>query len=119
MTISRDRHAETSVVHIAGTLRAPTGGRLLQRVQSLLGHGERRIVLSLARLTDLDAEGIAELVRAYDATFAAGGVLRIAHTPERIRELLRRVGLLDLLEDESRFVDEDENGSSRAGSAPS
>jgi anti-anti-sigma factor len=119
MTISRDRHAETSVVHIAGTLRAPMGGRLLQQVQTLLGQGERRIVLSLAKLTDLDAEGIAELVRAYDATFAAGGVLRIAHTPERIRELLRRVGLLDLLEDESRFVDEDENGSGRAGSARS
>jgi len=119
MTISRDRPAETSVVHIAGALRAPTGDRLLRQVQSVLGHGARRIVLNLARLTDLDAEGIAELVRAYDASFAAGGVLRIAHTPERIRELLRRVGLLDLLEDDSTFADEDETSSGRTGAAQS
>jgi anti-anti-sigma factor len=117
MTISRDPHAETAVVHIAGALRAPADGRLLQQVQPLLGRGERRIVLSMAGVTDLDAEGIGELVRAYDATFAAGGVLRIAHAPQRIRELLRRVGLLDLLEDESTSADEDETNSGRAGSA--
>jgi anti-anti-sigma factor len=119
MTISPDRDAETSVVHVAGALRAPTGGRLVRQVQSLLNRGERRLVLSLARLTDLDAEGIAELVQSYDATFAAGGVLRIAHAPERIRELLRRVGLLDLLEDDSTRADEDETGSGRAGTAHS
>lgn len=91
----------------------------MRQVRSLLNRGERRIVLSLARLTDLDAEGIAELVRAYNATFAAGGALQIAHAPERIRELLRRVGLLDLLQDDSTRADEDETGSGRAGIAQS
>jgi anti-anti-sigma factor len=119
MTISPDRDAETSVVHVAGALRAPTGGRLVRQVRSLLNRGERRIVLSLARLTNLDAEGIAELVRAYDATAATGGVLRIADVPERIRELLRRVGLLDLLEADSTRADEDETGWGRAGTAQS
>jgi anti-anti-sigma factor len=117
MTISPDRDAETSVVHVAGELRAPADGRLVRQVQSLLNRGERRVVLSLARLTDLDAEGIAELVRAYDATCAASGVLRIADAPERIRELLRRVGLLDLLEDDLTRRCEDETGSRRDGTA--
>ena len=74
-------------------------------------------MLSLSGVTDLDAEGIGELVRAYNATLAAGAVLRIADAQERVRDLLRRVQLLDLLEDESTFADEDESSVARAGSA--
>jgi anti-anti-sigma regulatory factor len=86
-------------------------------VQALVSQGQLRIVLSLAGVTDLDAEGIGELVGAYNATLAAGGVLRIADVPGPIRQMLRRVELLGVLEDESPFADEDENSAARAGSA--
>jgi hypothetical protein len=44
-------------------------------------------------------------------------VLRIADAQERVRDLLRRVQLLYLLEDESTVADEDESSTARAGSA--
>jgi anti-anti-sigma regulatory factor len=59
--------------------------------------GKRRILLDLAEASDLDAAGLGELVRVYRATIAANGVLRIANPSRRIREMLVRVGLFDLL----------------------
>ena len=116
MATTRDQ-ADTAVVHVDGPLRGPTKGSVRQQVQALLSQGRQRIVVSLSGVTDLDAEGIGELVRAYNATLAAGAMLRIADAQERVRDLRRRVQLLDLREDESTFADEDENSAAPAGSA--
>ena len=114
MTTIRRSRGGPAVVRVDGPLRAPMNGSVRRQVQALLGQGQLRIVLSLAGVTDVDAAGIEELVQVYNATHAAGGALRIAHARERVRELLRRVALLDLLEDESTFVDEDERSAGRA-----
>ena len=114
MTTSRRSRGGPAVVRVDGPLRAPTNGNVRRQVQALLGQGQLRIVLSLAGVTDLDAAGIEELVQVYNATLAAGGALRIADARARVRELLRRVALLDLLEDESTFADEDERSAGRA-----
>ena len=66
-------------------------------VRTLLGRGERRIVLDLACLTKIDAAGIGELVRAYNMTAASNGTLRIANTDPWVREMLNMVGLFDRL----------------------
>jgi anti-anti-sigma factor len=117
MSTNRSDRIDTAVVHVDGPLRGPTKGSVRRQVLALLSQGRQRIVLSLSGVTDLDAEGIGELVRAYNATLAAGAVLRIADAQERVRDLLRRVQLLDLLEDESTIADEDESSAARAGSA--
>jgi anti-anti-sigma factor len=88
---------EVSVLHIEGPLRVPLNAELRHRVHALLRRGERRILLNLAGVSDLDAAGLGELVQAYNDTTAANGVLRIAGTPARVREFLDRVGLFDLL----------------------
>jgi len=87
----------SSVLEIEGTLRTPVNTGLRKRVAALLGRGERRIVLDLARLSDIDAAGIGELLRAYQATTAAGGELHIANASKRVRELLEIAGVLTLL----------------------
>jgi anti-anti-sigma factor len=90
-----------SVLHVEGPLRVPVNADLAHRVQALLRRGARRILLNLARVSDLDAAGVGELVHAYNMTSAMNGVLQIAHTRGRIRELLDRVGLLALLSADS------------------
>jgi len=85
------------VLHVDGPLRAPVNTSLRHAVVALLRRGERRIVLNLARVSSVDAAGIGELVRAYNKAIAMNGVLRIAHAPERIEQLLDRVGLFALL----------------------
>jgi anti-anti-sigma factor len=86
-----------SVVDVDGDLRAPVNPELRQRVDALLARGERRIVLNLARLSDIDAAGIGELIRARDAAMAAGGVLHIAHANGPVHRLLDIAGVLWLL----------------------
>ena len=88
---------ETAVLHVESRLRVPVSTDLRHRVRALLRRGNRRILLDLAAVSDLDAAGVGELVRAYNMTVAANGVLRVAHAFGRIRELLARVGLFDLL----------------------
>jgi anti-anti-sigma factor len=63
----------------------------------LLASNERRILLDLAQLSDIDAAGVGELVRAFNTLKAAGGVLRITHANPHVRQLLRVAGVLGLL----------------------
>jgi anti-anti-sigma factor len=86
-----------SVLPVEGTLRVPVHSELIQNVKALLGRGERRILLDLARLSDIDAAGIGELVRAFNATRAAGGVLQIANASRHVSQPLEISGLLGLL----------------------
>jgi anti-sigma B factor antagonist len=70
---------------------------LARRVQTQLDRGQRQLVLDLARVDEIDAAGVGELVRAFNRTSAAGGVLKIAHANTRIRRLLDVTGLMKLL----------------------
>jgi anti-anti-sigma factor len=88
-----------TVLEVDGGLRAPVSTELRERVTALLGRGERRIVLDLARLADIDAAGIGELVNVMNAANAAGAMLRIAQATRHVRRLLRATGLSGLLSD--------------------
>jgi anti-anti-sigma factor len=85
------------VVAVEGSLRAPVSSDLIDDVQSLLDQRERWIVLDLARLSDIDAAGVGELVRVYTTTADAGGVLWIASAQNHVRRLLETAGVLELL----------------------
>ena len=80
-------------------LRAPVKNELSRRVQTLLDRGERQILLDLAQLAEIDAAGIGELVRTFNAANAAGVVLRIARPTRRVQDLLRVAGLIRILRD--------------------
>jgi anti-anti-sigma regulatory factor len=82
------------VLCIEGPLRAPVNVELRHRIRALLRRGERRIVLDLARI---DAAGVGEIVRAYNMTFTANGMLRIVRATAWVREILQRLGILEVL----------------------
>jgi anti-anti-sigma factor len=88
---------EFCTVYIDGPLRLPVNHDLRSQVRSLLGRGERAIVVDLARVSRIDAAGVGELVRAYNMTTARSGLLRIVHATDWVRESLTRVGLFELL----------------------
>lgn len=85
------------VVHIAGPLRIPMNRDLRETVLKLLRQGKRRLVLDLTDVSRIDAGGVGMLVRAYNMTTAANGVLRIEHATPWVREILGRVGLFEIL----------------------
>ena len=99
MTAPVEECTQWTVVELHGTLRAPADVALRKKVEALLGRGQRQIVLDLAGLSDIDAAGIGELMRAYHTTIAAGGAMRIARARGRVRLVLKFVGVLNLLSD--------------------
>jgi anti-anti-sigma factor len=88
---------EFCIVYVAGYLRVPINHDLRRSVRSLLRRGERAIVLDLAQVRRIDAAGVGELVRAYNMTTAADGLLRVVNAMGWVGEILNRVGLFDLL----------------------
>ena len=97
MTAALDPRLPFSIVPVEGTLRAPADAKLRRRVEALLGRGERQVVLDLADLSDIDAAGIGELVRAFNAMREAGGVLQITHVTRHVGKVLQVTGVLGLL----------------------
>ena len=97
MADPQPRLPTVSVLSVNRPLHAPHAARVRKEVQARLQRGERSFVLCLAQVSDVDAAGIGELVRAYNVTTAYGGTLRITHATAHVRRILDRVGLLDLL----------------------
>jgi anti-anti-sigma factor len=93
----RTQSSDESVLYVDGPLDATRGGQLREKVQAKIHHGVRTIVVSLARVSAIDAAGIGELVRTYNMTVAAGGIFRITDVPARVRETLEPVGLFEVL----------------------
>jgi anti-anti-sigma factor len=97
-SVSREERAGSlSVLHVEGALRAPVRGDLQRPVRALLARGRQSILLDLAKVTDLDAAGVGELVQVYTLTNAADGELWIENASGRTRRLLHEAGLFDLL----------------------
>lgn len=86
-----------AVVRVTGSLLAPIRRDLSQTLGTLIGRGERRVVLDLRGLDDVDAAGVGELVRAFNMMRRAGGALHIAHANRHVRRLLRTAGVFTLL----------------------
>ena len=95
--VRKQMSRRTPVLWLDDAFRAPVTGELRHRVHELLRRGERRIVLNMACVSSIDAAGAGELVRAYNVTVAANGVLRIVHATAWVREVLTRAGLFHLL----------------------
>src|SRR5262245_24093255 len=88
---------DVSVIHVSNRLHAPVADGLRESVETLLRAGKRNILLDLAEVSNIDAAGLGELVRAYNMAAAANGVLRITNAVGRVHEVLVSVDLLDLL----------------------
>jgi anti-sigma B factor antagonist len=86
-----------TVLHIGGALRAPNMSELTDRAGALLRRGERRVLIDLSGVEELDAAGLGELVEVHNRIRAASGVMRIVNATNRIRTLLARTGLLRVL----------------------
>ncbi len=73
-------------------------------MHAVLRRGARRIELNLAAVSELDAGGVGALVQAYNLAAGAHCVLRIVSTPARVRELVCKAGLFDLLTKDARWL---------------
>jgi anti-anti-sigma factor len=102
-SVREERSPGVSILHISGPLRVPLDLELQWTVHAVLRRGVRRIVLNLAAVPDLDAGGVGELVHLFNMAAAAHSELRIANARPRVRALLDRARVFDLLTGDARW----------------
>lgn len=102
-SVREERSLGVSILHITGPLRVPLGLELQWTVHRILRRGTRRIELNLAAVFDLDAGGVGELVHLFNMAAAAHSELRIASVRPRVRALLDRARVFDLLTGDARW----------------
>jgi anti-anti-sigma factor len=102
-SVREERLPGVSILHVNAPLRVPIDLELQRTVHAILRRRVRRIVLNLGAVSDLDAGGVGELVHLFNMASAAHTELRIANARPRIRELLDRAHVLDLLTGDARL----------------
>jgi anti-sigma B factor antagonist len=106
--IDERRVGGVTVLDLAGEIR--TGGSrivLHNAIGGLLQEGRNQILLNLARLTDIDASGLGELVSSHTNLKRRGGQLKLLHPTQTLREIMKIMRLLtvfDVYEDESEAL---------------
>jgi anti-anti-sigma factor len=102
ISVREERSPSVSILHVGGSLRVPFDVELQWSVHAILRRGVRRVVLNLAAVSDLDAGGVGELLHLFNMAAAAHAELRIANACPRVRELLDRARVFDLLTGDAR-----------------
>jgi anti-anti-sigma factor len=102
--------AHIAVLRIEGPLDSAVQDEVRRKVLALLSAGKRNILLDLDRVSTVDAAGLGVLADVYNLTKTAGGELRVANVARRVREILERVGLLDLLTADAVFLTDSGSG---------
>lgn len=108
MQLEVKKNGDVTVIAVSGTITMlDTPSPLKDRVATLVRDGERNFVLSLGQLTFVDSSCMGELVSCYVRVARAGGTLKLAQSPRRIKELLlvTRLGeIFDCFETDSAAI---------------
>jgi anti-sigma B factor antagonist len=99
MQLSERRVDGVSIIDVAGNLTVPENPRALREtVVALLHRGERRILLNVRKLQQMDSTCLGEIVASYTATTSSGGILKLEQTGPHLRRLLASTRLDTILE---------------------
>ncbi len=108
MDISIYPQGNVQVVHLTGDLKIGDAVDALRAaLDNLIGSGNCRIVVDLARLRMMDSSGIGAVVRALASAKQRGGSLKLVNPNKMVLQTLKIVGLLNLFEvydDEAQAV---------------
>lgn len=88
---------EVATVHCSGRLIAGVTDVLLREVKAVLAR-DRRIVLDLTDLVQMDSMGLGTIVRLHVSARSAGAQLEVINLSKKIRELFGITGLLSVFE---------------------
>jgi len=87
------------MLDLKGKITLGEGDELLKdKVNSLVNHGHKKIVLNLAEVPYIDSAGLGEVVRTYTTVSRQGGSLKLLNLTKRITDLLSITKLLTVFE---------------------
>ena len=108
-TITRRKVGHVVILELAGRLIFDEDGDLLLRedVASVVGEGERNILLDLNGVHQMDSGGVGVLVAVYLHAIKRGGRLKLLRPSERVYRVLRTTHLesaFEIFENETDAV---------------
>jgi len=99
MNLTTDRLQDVSIVRINETrLMYPILSEFSNTVSSLIGSGERKLLLDMSTVTYVDSATIGCLMDLYRQASAAGGALKLAGVQKRVETMLTMTGAQNFLE---------------------
>lgn len=108
MQIEERKFGDVVVLDLKGRVMLGEGDELLKdKVNSLLGQGQKKIILNLADVPYVDSAGLGEIVRTFTTVSRQGGSLKLLNLTKRITDLLAITKLLtvfDTFDSESEAV---------------
>ena len=99
MNLTTDRAQGVAIVRVKeGRLMYPLLSEFSNTVTSLIGSGERKVLLDLSSVTYVDSATIGCLMDLYRQATAAGGVLKLAGVQKRVETMRTMTGAQNVLE---------------------
>ena len=99
MNLTTDRHQDVSVIRVNETrLMYPILSEFANTVTSLIGSGEKKLLLDMSSVTYVDSATIGCLMDLYRQATAAGGALKLAGVQKRVETMLTMTGAQNFLE---------------------
>jgi len=99
MNLSERKVGGVTVIDVSGKLVASEDpGRLKEKVTSLMFQGSKQIVINLGDVSYVDSSGLGELVACHGSAVRGGGVVKLANTGKRIKDLLVMTRLLTVFD---------------------
>ena len=82
------------VLDLAGALDGTGSIAVRNRIQLLLGRGERIIVVNLKAVTLMDSTGLGEIVRSFTDVVRSGGRMPLVNPPSHVSRLIQQAKFL-------------------------
>jgi anti-sigma B factor antagonist len=99
MNLTTDRSQGVSIVRVNETrLMYPLLSEFSGTITSLIGAGERKVLVDLSTVTYVDSATIGCLMDLYRQANAAGGTLKLAGVQKRVETMLTMTGAQNFLE---------------------
>jgi anti-anti-sigma factor len=99
MNLTTDKNQGVAVVRVNETrLMYPLLSEFSNTITSLIGGGERKLLLDLSTVTYVDSATIGCLMDLYRQASAVGGTLKLAGVQKRVETMLTMTGAQNFLE---------------------
>ena len=99
MNLTTDRNHDISIVRVnEARLMYPLLSEFSGTITSLIGAGERKLLVDLSTVTYVDSATIGCLMDLYRQASAAGGSLKLAGVQKRVETMLTMTGAQNFIE---------------------
>ena len=99
LDVKQRQAGDVSILDLNGSVRMGEGAITLRNaIRGLIEQGNKKILLNLAAVKNIDSSGIGELIASYTTLSRDGGQLKLLSLTEKIRDLLVITKLLTVFD---------------------